>query len=318
MERLAAEGRQPNASVPLYGYRIVTKADVTGGAYSFSQVGHYLVVEEQAPVVRYIFDGYLCCGSPPKIAEELTGRQIPAAEGGPWGYSRIWSMLHHRGYCGEMEWGRQRAARHSSIRGTGTKIPCPPIIEAEQFEAVQACLEYPIARRLASSPRSVALFNSLLVCGDCGGPIVDGKYKPSKLKALKGGTYYACKTCKPTWNEVSPRPQYSTYHPVTLQELVRQEMARMLPEEGGDLVCDYILSPTRDTPAWKRRNLLLLGRTVVRVFNNPFRVEVMLGGPEASAEVTAYMGRFLISEVRKAVDAETWEWQLQMARRARE
>ena len=58
----AEEGQQPQRSTPAYGYHIVTNAQVECGLYPPEMRGRYVVIEEEAAVVRELFAAYAAGG----------------------------------------------------------------------------------------------------------------------------------------------------------------------------------------------------------------------------------------------------------------
>jgi hypothetical protein len=278
--------------------------------------GQYVIIEEEAREVRAAFEAYLSEGSLERVAALLTLRGAKPRNGGTeWRDTVVLQMLHNRTYIGEAEFGRERNSNGVGVRGTGIPIPCPPIVDRVLFDAVQACIGVPCNRRMTEKPQNrINLLRRMIVCGDCGADMEDGFYRPNKVRGWGGGGFYACKSCKPTWNEVTPRPQWSTYGARMIEPLAREELSRLMPEEDRDLVIECLFSPNWDMPTWQRRNLLLLGRTVVKVFNHPFRVEVTLGGPTPSPEVLGYMSRFFAKQVRQAVNQHNYNWMMELGR----
>jgi hypothetical protein len=319
---VALSGRQPSSSKPPYGYRVVRKHDVLTGRRPYSQLGKYVVIDEEASFVQRAFDEYLRTGSCVEVARFLTNIGAPTREGkAKWSFGTVLFMLKNRAYVGEAVWGgkgsltRSRkggetsnanatplptspldkaqgggavhatsTARSSAGCGDGAvMIPCPGIVDAVVFEAVQVCLRSTAARLKPRATGVVNLLDGVIYCGDCGSRMSDGFYKPSKSR--RGGGYYACRQCEPSWNANSPRPQWSAYPHHLVEKEVRRQMEAFLPTEDGAFALEYLFSPGWDVPTWRRRQILLLSRPVVRVYNAPFRVEMKVGGDEAGPEV---------------------------------
>lgn len=305
--KIAELGRQPGTPTPPFGYYIAHKSDVMSGLVPNSQLGKYLVKEDEARIVRLVFEEYLRTGSCYSIAETLTGIGIATSSGlTTWQPAVVWQMIQNRAYVGKAEYGRAYTETRRWLRGTGVEIPCPAIVDSDLFESVQACLQEEIGTRLLkhAPTRKLNLLHALIWCGDCGTAMVDGIYSPSKRLMRQGGSYYACKSCRPTWNADTPRPDWSTYHGGSVAAMVKEALAELLPESDRGLISEYLFSPAWDVPVWQRRNLLLLGRTRIRVFNRPFRVEVTLGGGAASPEVVEFMARFLVKQGRMAINQD--------------
>jgi len=155
----AEEGQQPQRSTPAYGYHIVTNAQVECNLYPPEMRGRYLIVEEQAEIVRELFTRYAAGGIGfPPLARDLNARRIPASRGGIWHPVCVSIILRNPVYKGEPAYGRISrtlgeagpADRHSLtgaplIRPRAVERPgqpimltSPAIVSEELWEQVQA------------------------------------------------------------------------------------------------------------------------------------------------------------------------------------
>lgn len=67
--------------------------------YTTDDNGNMVIVENEAAIVRFIFDNFLDGWFVKEIAEELTRRNIPTVKGNDhWSTGTIYSMLHNRPY----------------------------------------------------------------------------------------------------------------------------------------------------------------------------------------------------------------------------
>ena len=158
----AKQGRFPSGSVP-YGYRI-------------GDDGRPQVVEEQAEVVRRIFDMYVREGmGSHSIAVRLTEEGIPTQTGKPmWRQSYVHHVLANATYMGTWVYGK---ARHISTedgrksydqpRDTWIEVPIPQLIDEETWERAQG-LKNQRSRRAKRNTKVLYLLQNLLKCGECG------------------------------------------------------------------------------------------------------------------------------------------------------
>ncbi len=71
--------------------------------YTTDDNGDMIIVENEAAIVRFIYENFLDGMSVKDIAEELTRRKIPTVKGNDhWSEGTIYSMLHNERYCGDV------------------------------------------------------------------------------------------------------------------------------------------------------------------------------------------------------------------------
>jgi len=172
------------------------------------------------------------------------------------------------------------------------------------FEAVQVCLGSTASRLKPRSTGVVNLLDGCVYCGDCGARMGDGFYKASKTR--QGGGYYACKGCPPVWVHNSPRPQWNTSSARFVEGEVRTAFAQMMTGDDSAFALEYIFTPGWGVPAWKRRQILLLSRLVVRVFWEPRRVQVKVGGDEATPEIEKLLLGIMEESARRSGQSDVW------------
>jgi site-specific DNA recombinase len=158
----AKQGRVPTGNLP-YGYRI-------------GDDGRPEVVEEQAEVVRRIFDMYLDEGMGAySIAMRLTDEGIPTHAGKLfWLQSRVHHILGNTTYTGTWIYGRYRHIAtedgmkvYDQPRDTWIEIPVPQIIDDETWERAQARKKQR-SRKAKRNTSVLYLLQHLLKCGECG------------------------------------------------------------------------------------------------------------------------------------------------------
>ena len=156
-------------------------------AYEKGEDGKPKIIQEQADVVRSIYDQYLSGASLRMIKDRLEAEQIPNVTGGSqWTITAIRSILTNEKYCGDVLLQKTYISDCISrkvIRNTG-QLPMylvqnhhEGIVERKTFDAVQA----EMARRSAgkspskkNAPTGMTSYASKyalserLVCGECG------------------------------------------------------------------------------------------------------------------------------------------------------
>ena len=158
----AKQGRVPTGGLP-YGYRI-------------GDDGRPEVVEEQAEVVRRIFDMYVNEGmGSPSIAVRLTDEGIPTQTGKLlWRQSYIHYVLANATYTGTWVYGKERhistedgTKSYDQPRDTWIEVPVPPLVDEETWGRAQK-LKKQRSRTAGRNTKLLYLLQHLLKCGECG------------------------------------------------------------------------------------------------------------------------------------------------------
>jgi site-specific DNA recombinase len=174
----AKAGHAHGGQVPL-GYRYV--AEPHGGRLE--------IREEEAAIVRGIFDLCLSGLSSWSIARRLTATRIPTkrdrypASGGRksvgvgvWNHDSVARMLTNETYMGTQYWNKRARLSQTTTatraREEWVKIPVPPIISEEVFTAVRAQLDKNKALAKRNRKRHYLFTGGRLRCGRCGRAMV--------------------------------------------------------------------------------------------------------------------------------------------------
>jgi site-specific DNA recombinase len=175
MAGVVRDGRHPGGQI--YGYRTIA-----------GRRGELEIVEEEAAVVRQIFDCYRAGATPRQIAGQLNDdRVLPPRGGETWRAStingntrRANGILQSEIYTGVIVWNRLKMIRDPS---TGRRISRPNdpseirrvsaphlrIISDETFQAAQKRKSERAHASPGTQKRAKRLLSGLLRCGCCGG-----------------------------------------------------------------------------------------------------------------------------------------------------
>lgn len=164
--------------------------------YGYRLVDNQLeVIEDEAVVIRQIFDRYLSGVSMEDIAKEITARGIPTKQNTPfWQVRSIQYILRNEKYIGNSLVQKTYATvtlphRKKENKGEEDQYLIeethPPIVSQEVFDKVQQLL----SRKSAFIPPRASAphpFSCKIVCGHCGAIC--------KRKVCRGTAYWVCQT----------------------------------------------------------------------------------------------------------------------------
>lgn len=143
----------------LYGYDVVNQK--------------YVINEEEAKVVRLIFEMISNGHTSIEICEELNNRGITKRDGKPF-QAKFTNMLRNRRYIGEFIWNQYK--RNKITGKVMVKEPAdvvripnaiPSIVEEKLFFKVQEILDER-SKNKKRNANSEYLLQSMMICGDCG------------------------------------------------------------------------------------------------------------------------------------------------------
>lgn len=161
--------------------------------------GKMVVVQEEAEIVRMIFDCYLSGMGVQAIAKKLNSMDIPARYSDYWHSNVILGILHNEKYAGDMLLQktfrpdfRTKISRenHGEVRQYYVENSHQAIIDSDTFKAVQSESLRRREKYAFIHKRNIKtesnLFTGLIVCGLCG-------------SAYRKRTAHAPYKPKPTW-----------------------------------------------------------------------------------------------------------------------
>lgn len=183
----ASEGHYICSSAP-YGY---DRVKIVGGK------GYTLVPNNEAIIVKYIFDQYLSCGGAGKTAAELDSMGIPTRKGGLWNRATVMGILKNPVYIGKIRWSYRKNIRQScngcivTMRKTSDNYILAeglhePIIDTNTFDKVRKKLSENCKKPVTSSNTLKNPFTGLIYCKICKSRITRlGKNSHTAYDALK-------------------------------------------------------------------------------------------------------------------------------------
>lgn len=201
----ARQGRHNGGQAP-YGYRLRT-------ATNKSEKGILEINEDEAPLIRLIFDRYVNHEQGDgKVADYLVrhGYSKVLRGNGKLQFideSFVGNVIRNETYCGMMVYGRRTNVKDPRTGKVSTRLKDrsewyiaeglhEPIISKELFEQAQAVRKKnTCSQPKVYDPRHAAIFSGILVCPECGSPMHGtGGMGKIKIDGKHGGGqyYYSC------------------------------------------------------------------------------------------------------------------------------
>ncbi len=188
----AKEGKVNAHPKPLYGYDYDPDADA------------YVVNEEQAAVIRSVFQSYISGVKPRHIANQLNADGVPTKTHSRYGWDagNLSELITQTAYYGE-GWanrytfvkGDKQAGRPGKVmqrpREEWVPVAYPPIISRETWEAAQAQRRRNKAQASHNRASAEYLLNGILWCGECGTRFMVRTIRP-KGAGARVYRYYKC------------------------------------------------------------------------------------------------------------------------------
>lgn len=148
----------------MYGYRI--------------KKGVVTIHEEEAAVVRWVFESYLDGVGVSEISRQMREQQIPSYRGGIWDPKRVLAMIKNEKYCGDALLQKKYVEDHltKKLKLNHGELPQyyvedshPAIVSRDTYRLAQALTEFNCRRNHISM--SAPVFSALtgkIVCCKCG------------------------------------------------------------------------------------------------------------------------------------------------------
>lgn len=313
-----------------YGYRYVTCAEGGGEA-------RYEIVEEQAQVIRQIFDWM---GRERLSLSDVCRRLMAAGIATPrgkvrWDRKSVWGMLTNPAYRGQAMFGKTRAieerprryrrrgcdlhthtasARDQTPVEEQLSIDVPALVDTALFEAVQAQLE---ENRLRTRARRKGqnLLQGLLVCGRCGHAYCPRNYSPgANSKRPKKYFYHRCIGCEAYRFGGKAICDNTAIRTDLLEQTVWQEVCQLL-KDPQRLAAEYQrrletanASPSEAELARLKKQTARVRQSITRLIDG--YAEGYLDKTEAEPRIRRFKERL------KTLEAQTEQWHIQATQQA--
>lgn len=143
-----------------------------GGRRTFgytSEGGVLSVVEQEAAIIRRIFDSVCGGRSIRSIAFELNQEGVLPQRGRQWGTSSLHRIISNETYFGQAYYNRRRRSEEGMLfrpAADWISVTAPAIVSRERFDAAALALKAHASH--LSGPHRPYLLRGMLRCGDCG------------------------------------------------------------------------------------------------------------------------------------------------------
>ncbi len=198
--RNAEKGKQPSRGRRPYGYTLVTTEHILTGQFPAGTEGTYVVLDEEARVVKDLFSRYASGQSLNGLAEWLNRCGIPTPKGGEiWRPRSVMFILQNSAYMGRATYGLREGKRdekrvteqgmkrsyYQRVRPDGpvSFIPTPPIVSEHVWQSCQERLRESQSL-FGGNPRRRALLSGFGRCPVC--------KRGLSARTQNGHTYYTC------------------------------------------------------------------------------------------------------------------------------
>ena len=228
--------------------------------------GRYVIISEEAEIVRRIYREYLSGYGYHSIAKRLNDDGIPSVNGKQWSTSTLSKMLANYNYTGNLILQKTFRENHITKKTLVNRGELPKyhaedtheaIIDMETFQAVQREKAKRAERFVKKpAPKKPYPFTSLMVCKECG--------KNYRRKITKTGPVWVCGTFTSKGKAACASKQIpeGTLQSVTAEvlgqmdfseELLRKQIKSILVCNGNVLVFRFF-DGTDVTREWKDRS----------------------------------------------------------------
>ena len=164
--------------------------------YDTTPEGEIVIDEDQAAIVRQIFDAYLEGMSTPAIARSLMADGLKTARGNAhWTSDSVYKLLKNEKYTGNCRCQKtvtvdfltgKRVRNHDIQPQYFVKNTHDAIISDEQFEKVQqemkrrSLMKHDPDRKYRQNFSQTSVFSNFFFCGECGHPVVRRRLTSTK------------------------------------------------------------------------------------------------------------------------------------------
>lgn len=203
------------------------KCKFTGGhvtlGYKINSNKGYEIDENNAKIIRFIFESYANGCSYNKIITELNTRGYKSAAGNNFGNNSLNSILSNEKYIGIYRFNNDVIIENG----------IPAIISEELFELVQAKMKQNKKAPARAKARIEYLLSVKIFCGKCGGAMVGQSTTSSRGYTT---AYYECNVKKrlKTCDKKNIRKDW-------IEKLVIEETKKMLTDKNIDFIAENVI-----------------------------------------------------------------------------
>jgi site-specific DNA recombinase len=183
----------------------------TGGrppyGYTTDREKHIIINEEEAPVIRSIFNMYLSGMGYHEILQRLYDAGYRNRRGKSFCVSSLYEILRNRKYEGTLIIGKaliRKGRRNNHKLNPSAQIfedVIPPIIDKDKFQEVQNKMNERKTRPGAGQKKNIYALSGLIYCGICGAPMIG--HSTTNQKGHKN-YYYRCRCARLIGKEKCP------------------------------------------------------------------------------------------------------------------
>lgn len=172
------------------------KAGTAPYGYTFDSDGNYVIIPEEADIVRFIFKSVVSGMGVHKIGKELDSRGVQTRRGGKWSTTTIMGILNNEKYVGDIRYNKtytdDNFRRHKNtgvMDSPEVKDHHEAIISRELYTTAHDVLEQRLKergiRRSDEKYQYRYAFTSRIICGECGSTF--------KRQVISSGISWCCK-----------------------------------------------------------------------------------------------------------------------------
>lgn len=165
--------------------------------YELDSDGNYVIIPEEAEIVRFIFESVVSGTGTHKICKELDRRCVPTRRGGKWSTTTIMGILNNEKYVGDVRYNKtytddsfRRHRNKGDVASPEVKDHHEAIISREIYATAHDVLEQRLRersiRREDEKYQRRYAFSSRIICGECGSTF--------KRQVISSGISWCCKT----------------------------------------------------------------------------------------------------------------------------
>ena len=155
--------------------------------YGYTKEGdrEYIIVPEEAKIVRFVFDEFERGTLPTKIAKQINEMGMPSPGGQMWQHQNITQMLKNPKYCGDILTNGSYIKDHMSHKKVRNKGEVERIYIPDHHEGIVSRAQYrKVNKLLTMKARNEYPYMGLLFCPKCG--------RALKKKMFGQAGYWCC------------------------------------------------------------------------------------------------------------------------------